>query len=128
MDLAVGVAGFIGLTGQILQGCSHLRNFFRDVGEAPEIIQSISESLCVLESALNNLDHDLRTSSVANLPDPFRALLRALESCQMTVEKFGQFVSRYDELQKTASRKQSNQATATNGLDVSFKSNCPSGS
>lgn len=52
MEATASVVGFIGLTGQVLQGCNYLSTLFSDAKEAPEIIRAVSAEIQAIESSL----------------------------------------------------------------------------
>lgn len=52
LDVAAALVGFISLSGQVLQGCNYLCDFFADGKDAPATIKDIADHLEVIQPAL----------------------------------------------------------------------------
>ena len=98
MDIGAGIAGFIGLSGTILQGCNYLANFFDDAKEAPHTVLAISRELNVLQSTLetflDTLQYIQAGSFNTKIPDP----KPALKICEDAIAKLRQFIDKYADL------------------------------
>ncbi|ERF75689.1 hypothetical protein EPUS_01519 [Endocarpon pusillum Z07020] len=100
MDIAAGVVGFIGLSGQILQGCNYLCKTFSDAADAPDVIVAVSTELCAVRSRLEAFQHlllEIQASAPACLrvqQDP----AVPLQSCQNAIQKVQSFVDKYADL------------------------------
>lgn len=100
MDIAAAIVGFVGLSGQALQGCNYLLNFFSDVRDAPEVVVTTSAELCTVRSLLEDfrlLLLEIQATSPASLrvqQDP----TVALRSCQAVIHNLQRFVNKYADL------------------------------
>jgi hypothetical protein len=100
MEVAAAIVGCVGLSGQILQGCNYLCNFFGDASDAPELIVTISAQLCAVRSGLQAFQLlllELRAISPASLTlqqDP----AVPLKLCQDAVQSLQTFVNKYADL------------------------------
>lgn len=100
MEIAGAIVSFVGLSGQVLQGCNFLCKFFFDASDAPELIIAISIELCAVRSRLQAfrlLLLEIQATSPASLTvqqDP----AVPLQSCQDAIQKLQTFVDRYADL------------------------------
>ncbi|KAF7509421.1 hypothetical protein GJ744_007984 [Endocarpon pusillum] len=100
MNIAAGLVGFIGLSGQILQGCNYLCKTFSDAADAPDVIAAASNELGAIRSRLEAFQHlllEVRASAPAFLrvqQDP----AVPLQSCQNAIQKLQSFVDKYTDL------------------------------
>jgi hypothetical protein len=95
MDVAAAVAGFIGLTGQCLQGCNFLHNFFNNVRDAPQVIRDTAGELhllILLLDAFRNILHGMQTSHAVTDISGARSALLFLEEA---VSRLTRFVIKY---------------------------------
>lgn len=103
MDIAAGVVGFVGLTGQILQGCNYLCDFFSNAAEAPELILRLANELSAVQSSLSSLHTSLQKIE-ANIPRVhLQTSIPAIENCKPIVEDLNRFVLEHGELLSTSS-------------------------
>lgn len=125
MDVAAAVVGFVSLSGQVLQGCNYLCNFFGDASDAHEVIVSISAELYAVRSRLEGFQLlllEVQAISPASLTvqqDP----AVPLKLCQDAIQKLQTFVDKHADLSvSTESRSASAQVRkAWNKLDVARK-------
>ncbi|KAL9112886.1 MAG: hypothetical protein Q9227_002963 [Pyrenula ochraceoflavens] len=99
MEFAAGVVGFIGLTGQILQGCNYLSSLFSNAKESPKIIQTVSLELQSFTSSLSHFK-GLLVELEANphlWPRGWHPEA-ALKSCDTAVTQLKAFVHKFPEL------------------------------
>ena len=104
MDAAAAVVGFIGLSGQALQGCTYLREFFADAKDAPRIVRNVSDHLEVIEPALTTIHaifSGLQDSCSASLP-MLQNPTPALNHCDSAIAELKAFVDRHDCLTASA--------------------------
>ncbi|ERF75553.1 hypothetical protein EPUS_09470 [Endocarpon pusillum Z07020] len=100
MDIAAGVVGFVGLSGQILQGCNYLCKTFCDAADAPDVIVAILTELRAVRSRLEAFQHlllEIQASAPACLrvqQDP----AIPLQNCQNVIQKVQSFVDKYADL------------------------------
>jgi hypothetical protein len=100
MEVAAAIVGCVGLSGQVLQGCNYLCNFFADASDAPELIVTISAQLCAVRSGLQAFQLlllEVQTISPASLTlqqDP----AVPLKLCQDAVQSLQTFVNKYADL------------------------------
>ena len=97
MDAAAALVGFIGLSGQVLQGCSYLCEFFADAKDAPRIVRNVSDHLEVIQPALTTIRATLASlqDSSASLP-MLQNPTPALEHCESAIAELKAFVDRHD--------------------------------
>jgi hypothetical protein len=91
MDVVAAVASFIGLTGQCLQGCNFLRNFFNNVRDAPQVIRDTAGELhllILLLDAFRNILHGMQASHAATDCSGARSALLFLEEAVSQLTKF----------------------------------------
>lgn len=55
-SLAVGVAGLVGLSGQIFSGCVFIKSFLEDVRNAPKSIAALKAELETIAAAAKSFD------------------------------------------------------------------------
>ena len=115
MDIAASVVAFVGISGQILQGCNYLSTFFSDVRDAPDVFVAISSELSTLRGRLEGFQLLLREMQVISPPslivqqDPEAALQR----CQDAVQKLEKFVNKYAALSIPAGAQSGSSQTST---------------
>ena len=115
MDIAASVVAFVGISGQILQGCNYLSTFFSDVRDAPDVFVAISNELSTLRGRLEGFQLLLREMQVISPPslivqqDPVAALQR----CQDAVQKLEKFVNKYAALSIPAGAQPGSSQTTT---------------
>jgi hypothetical protein len=96
LDVASALVSFIGLSGQVLQGCNYLSDFFADAKDAPATIKGISDHLEVIQPALSTLhatflDLQAGSDSLSTLQDP----TSALKSCEWAITELKAFADRH---------------------------------
>ena len=99
MDVAAGIVGFIGLTGQILQGCNYISTLLSDIKDGPEIactlrkeLHAVESSLAHFKALLSELDAHPHLIPHGWNPNP------ALELCESAVHRLRKFVGGFPEL------------------------------
>jgi hypothetical protein len=85
---AASIAGFVGLAGQVLQGLRFLCDFFDDLNDLPEDVQSLSTELRILRKVVEEIE-----TRDAN---KYSALEDALKYCKKCTEKLEAIVKSYD--------------------------------
>jgi hypothetical protein len=95
LDMASALVSFIGLSGQVLQGCNYLCDFFADAKDAPAIIKNISDHLEVIQPALSTIrvtfwDLQAISHSLPILQDP----TPVLKNCESAIAELKAFVDR----------------------------------
>jgi hypothetical protein len=96
LDVASAIVSFISLSGQVLQGCNYLCDFFAEAKDAPAIIQNISDHLEVIQPALSTLRATFLgiqagPQSLPGLQDPNPAL----KKCESAIVDLKAFVDRH---------------------------------
>jgi hypothetical protein len=100
MEIAAGIVGCVSLSGQVLQGCTYLCNFFADASDAHELIVTVSIELGAVRSRLQAFQVlllEVQAISPASLTvqqDP--AVL--LKICQDAIQKLQAFLDKYADL------------------------------
>jgi hypothetical protein len=100
MEVAAAIVGCVGLSGQILQGCNYLCNFFGDASDAPELIVTILAELCAVRSGLQAFQllllevQAISPASLTLTQDP----AVPLKLCQDAVQSLQTFVNKYADL------------------------------
>jgi hypothetical protein len=100
MEVAAAIVGCVGLSGQVLQGCNYLCNFFADASDAPGLIVTISAQLCAVRSGLQAFQ--LLLLEVQTIPPASLTLQQdpavPLKLCQDAVQSLQTFVNKYADL------------------------------
>lgn len=99
MDVAAGIVGFIGLTGQVLQGCNHLSNLLSNAKDAPEIIKDVSSEIEAVQDALQHFNRLLSELDRYPhlIPENWNPA-SALKMCENAIEKLKSFINNFREL------------------------------
>jgi hypothetical protein len=113
MDIAAATVSFVGLSGQLLQGCNYLCDFFSDVTDAPEVIVATSAELCSIRlqlEAFRRLLLEIQTSCPISFTvhqDP----AVPLQNCQDAIQKLQKFIDRFSDLPTKIVSNQGNSQT-----------------
>jgi hypothetical protein len=96
LDVAAALVGFVSLSGQVLQGCNYLCDFFVDAKDAPATIKDIADHLEVIQPALRTiratfLELQAGPQFLSVLQDP----TPALENCESAIAEPRAFVDRH---------------------------------
>ncbi|KAK5206634.1 hypothetical protein LTR41_007627 [Exophiala xenobiotica] len=96
MDVAGAVIGVVGLTGQILQGCTYICDFFHHAKDAPDSIQNLLTSVRNLNSVVSEIQtiakHAHQESDTMSASSRHVA---ALNECKSVIQDLEAFVSRF---------------------------------
>ncbi|KAF7947123.1 uncharacterized protein EAE97_004372 [Botrytis byssoidea] len=96
VSLGALVIGFIGLTGQILQGCQYICDCFDDINGAPKEILNILEQLKCFEKGLRNFRYTLeKVKQSTDISESEDEIKLALELSGLTVKELQEFVNKY---------------------------------
>jgi hypothetical protein len=83
LSLTASVTALIGLAGSILEGCLFVKNFAKDVKNAPREILALAGELDTLESAVRTFEHSImdswRNGYIKSIEDYMPALEQCLE-------------------------------------------------
>ncbi|KAF7887494.1 hypothetical protein EAF00_009788 [Botryotinia globosa] len=96
VSLGASVISFIGLTGQILQGCQYICDCFDDINGAPKEILKIFEQLKCFEKGLRNFQYTLeKVKQSTDISESEDEIKLALELSGLTVKELQEFVNKY---------------------------------
>ncbi|KAF7933952.1 uncharacterized protein EAE98_003661 [Botrytis deweyae] len=96
VSLGASVISFIGLTGQILQGCQFICDCFDDINGAPKEILYILEQLKCFEKGLRNFQCTLeKVKQSTDISESEDEIKLALELSELTVKELQEFVNKY---------------------------------
>ncbi|TGO19067.1 hypothetical protein BTUL_0006g01020 [Botrytis tulipae] len=96
VSLGASVISFIGLTGQILQGCQYICDCFDDINGAPKEILNILEQLKCFEKGLRNFQYTLeKVKQSTDISESEDEIKLALELSGLTVKELQEFVNKY---------------------------------
>lgn len=84
---AASAVGFIGLAGQVAQGCTFIWNFIEDVKDAPEDLQRLKEELKLTKDVSSSLGNLLENSPPDSFMNTKEAAAAALASCAGTIKE-----------------------------------------
>ncbi|TGO51154.1 hypothetical protein BCON_0167g00060 [Botryotinia convoluta] len=96
VSLGASVISFIGLRGQILQGCQFICDCFDDINGAPKEILYILEQLKGFEKGLRNFQYTLeKVKQCTDITESEDEIKLALELSELTIKDLQEFVNRY---------------------------------
>lgn len=96
VSLGASVISFIGLTGQILQGCQFICDCFDDINGAPKETLYILEQLKCFEKGLRNFQCTLeKVKQSTDISESEDEIKLALELSGLTVKELQEFVNKY---------------------------------
>jgi 3-polyprenyl-4-hydroxybenzoate decarboxylase len=90
---AGSVVGFIGLAGQVAQGCTFIWNFVEDVKDAPEDLRRLKEELKLTKDVSSALGILLENSPPDSFTNTKEAAAGALASCAGTIKELTTLLS-----------------------------------
>ncbi|KAI9643848.1 hypothetical protein NHQ30_007199 [Ciborinia camelliae] len=96
VGLGASVISFIGLTGQILQGCQFVCDYLDDIKGAPKELQYILDHLKIFEGEIRNFKYNLERAgkSIDILPLE-EAIERSLKLSESVIEDLRDLVNKY---------------------------------
>lgn len=102
LSAAGGVISVVGLAGQVLQGCSYLRNIYDDAKDSPCELRLLRMELTIISGIVESMRNDPQTSSIQNGHHPAEG---ALLFCDETLTKLRRIVEKYGVVTGTSKRR-----------------------
>jgi hypothetical protein len=99
LGLAASAASFVGLAGQILQGCQNIRTFLDDVKDASSDLQNLSQEVIAFESGLTTFKQLLDRIERDGYDISYTAeqVTQALNYSDQAVQGLQKLISKYKE-------------------------------
>ena len=103
LGAAGSVVSFVGLAGQILQGCQNAHSFLNNVRHASEDLKVLKTEMALFEQTLRDFQCILGLLEASGYKNAYSDPQPALCYCELTVEKLKKLVKKYDKKCRTLS-------------------------
>jgi hypothetical protein len=90
------VVSFIGLAGQILQGCHYISNLFDDIKDAPETLSYLRAEIKAFRIVIHGFQQALRSvGQSTNIDAASEQVLTALKTSSATIQDLKALLDKY---------------------------------